>query len=211
MSSPACCLLFRRQLKEGLDLGLGAVAGGDIAVHIESMRMPARQVSGQGGLGAERLGEKDHGDIRIDQLFHGFVVRGFIFHAAGPAEDVGGVGEQAEQGEIPGRHSPEAGGGQAGRPLLMGLDRLDGAGDGADFIEKRHLCGAEGGAKISAVLVAGLDDRCFRQDVGEDGGRVQGAVTFSGADVNIDQIGFEADGIDDHGAQDGAIDPGQVG
>ncbi len=200
-----------REFKKGLDLGLGAVAGGDITVHIESMRVSVCQVPGQCGLGAEGLGKKDRGNIRIVEFFQTLVVRGFIFHTAGPAVDMGSVGEEAEQGKITGRHPPESSGGGAGRQVLVGPGRLHRLGDGTDFVEQRHPGATEGSAKIFFVLISGCGDDCLRQDILEDGGGMQSAVAFSRAHIDIDTIRLQADRIDNHGAQDGAEYPGKIG
>jgi len=200
-----------REFKKGLDLGLGAVAGGDIAVHIESVRVPVCQVPGQCGFGAEGLGKKDRGDIRVAEFFQALVVRGLVFHTAGPAVDMGSVGEEAEQGKITGRYPPESGCGGAGRQVLVRPGRLHRPGDGADFVEQWHPAGAEGSAKIFFVLIPGCGDDCLRQDILEDGGGMQSAVAFPRAHIDIDTIRFQADRIDNHGAQDGAEYSGQIG
>lgn len=139
------------------------------------------------------------------------MVRGLVFHAAAPAKDMGGLGKEGEQGEITGRHPPEPGGRDAGGEISVWSGRLHRPGDGADLIEQRHAGGAERRAEIGSVLISGRNDRSLRQDISENGGGMQGAVAFSRPDIDIDHVWLQADGVDDHGAEDGAEDTGQIG
>ena len=64
--------------------------------------------------------------------------------------------------------------------------------------------------KGEGVLVAGADDR-HMQHVGQDLGNMQGAVAFSRTHVDVDLVQRQMQAIEDHGAEDGTVDPGYTG
>ena len=110
------------EFEKCLDLCLRAVTGGHIAVQIEAARMAICQMPGQGGFRAEGLGKKDSRDIGVEISFQCRVIRGLIFHATGPAIDMGGVRKEGEKGKIPGRHPPETGSRCASGQFCMGIE-----------------------------------------------------------------------------------------
>jgi hypothetical protein len=59
-------------------------------------------------------------------------------------------------------------------------------------------------------LVAGADDR-YAEHVTQDFRDMEGAVTFTGPNVDIDQVQRQMQTVEDYGAQDGAVDPGDAG
>lgn len=199
-----------RQFEKRLDLGLGAVADGHVAVEVQPAGMPSRQMLGQGRLGTEGLGEEDGRHIWVVMLLQRLVVRGLVFHAACPAVNMGGVGKEGEQGKVPWRHSPETGRGKTGRGVDSRLRFPHCRGDGRHLVDKRHPRPAQGGAEIDAVPVPGRDDGGAGQKIGQDGGGMEGAVAFAGTDIDVDPVQFEGHGIDHHGPQDSTVHPGQM-
>ena len=74
---------YPRELKKGLDLRLGAVTHGHVAVKVQSSRVAAGQMLGQGCLGAERLGEKNRRYLGVEMFFQVSCCRGFCSPCSG--------------------------------------------------------------------------------------------------------------------------------
>ena len=170
----------------------------------------SRQMLGQCRLGTEGLGEEDGRHFGVVMLLQFLVVRGLILHATGPAVDMGGVRKEGQQGKIPWRYPPEAGGGKTGPGIDSRIRFPYRRGDGRHLVDERHPRPAQGGAEIDAVPVPGRDNGCAGQKIGQDGGGMEGAVAFAGTDIDVDPVQFEGHGIDHHGPQDCAVHPGQM-
>ncbi len=121
---------------------------------------------------------------------------------------MGGVGEEFENGKIPGRHPPEAGAGLAGHGRFrIGNGPLHAGGDPQQFFKKRQPPPGDGGAEPFRVVVFGADYRDGEAFL-QDGGDVEGGVALARPRVDHDGVEFEVEGVDHHGAEDGAVDPG---
>jgi hypothetical protein len=173
------------EFEKGLDFG----AGGTEAVTSQSTAMArgclAARCLARADLAQKDWEKKDGGDVGIKQTFQGKIGGSLVFHAAGPAEDMGGVGEQGKQGEIPGRHSPEAAGPAAGGNRRVGCGRLHPLVIRLNFSSSGKRLVQSGCAEGKGVLIAGADHR-HGQHVGQNFGDMQGAVAFARTDVDVD-------------------------
>lgn len=68
----------------------------------------------------------------------------------------------------------------------------------------------DGKTKAFVVPVPGSDNR-GRQEMLQNSGNMEGAVTFPRSHINIDLIQRHVHGVEEHGAQNGAIYLGEVG
>lgn len=122
---------------------------------------------------------------------------------------MGAVREGGKDGEVARRYTPESGGRRAGRQLRRGLAALHALGDPPHFFDQRQTALADRKAEALRVGVARGDDR-DAENILQHGGDMQGAVAFTGADIHINPLQAQVEGVEQHGAQDGAVHSRQV-